>query len=51
MAIDVSIESPDTILEQNLEQPFVKMGDQICKDERSIDFLYFVSYTFLHFKK
>ena len=50
MAIDDSSVSPDTILEQNLEQSFVKMG-QICKEERSIVFLYFVSYTFLHFLK
>lgn len=28
MAIDDGSESPDTILEQNLEQPFANMADQ-----------------------
>lgn len=28
MATDDSSESPNTFLEQNLEQPFAKMGDQ-----------------------
>lgn len=40
MAIDDNSESPDTILEQNLEQPFVKKGDQI--GYRSIIFLHFL---------